>query len=72
MEAYKGQGTLKIPDWPSAPFYPVILKGEQNSYVNEILRLPRFYIISKGLGNNGIFGEKPFAFDMLAFMLDFL
>ena len=72
MEADKGQGTLIIPDWPSAPFYPVILKGEQNSYVNEILHLPKFNIICKGLGNNGSFGGNPLAFDMLALMLDFL
>ena len=71
LEADKGQGTLIIPDWPSAPFYPVIAKREQNSFIKEILRLPRLNIIHKGLDNNGILGENPLSFDMLALNLYF-
>ena len=71
MEADKGQGALILPDWPSAPFYPVIFKGKHTRFVKEILRLPKLNIINKGLGNNGIFESNPLAFDMLALRLDF-
>ena len=70
LEAEKAQGTLLVPDWPSAPFYPVVFKSEKSSYIKEVERLPRCNIISKGLGNNGIFGENPLAFDMLALKMD--
>ena len=55
MEADKGQGALILPDWLSAPFYPVIFKGKHTRFVKEILRLSKLNIIRKGLGNNGIF-----------------
>ena len=71
MEVDKGQGALILPDWPSAPFYPVIFKGKHTRFVKEILRLPKLNIINKGLGNNGIFESNPLAFDMLALRLDF-
>ena len=71
MEVDKGQGALILPDWPSAPFYPVIFKGKYTRFVKEILRLPKLNIINKGLGNNGIFESNPLAFDMLALRLDF-
>ena len=71
MEADKGQGTLILPNWQTAPSYPVIVKGECSRFVKEILRLPKLNIICEGLGNNGIFESSPLAFDMLALRLDF-
>lgn len=72
MEKDQAVGTLLLPDWPSAPFYPSFFKdGKCHSFVHDIVKLPRINVVKKGLGNNGIFETSPLPFDMLALRLDF-
>ena len=72
MEKDQAVGTLLLPDWPSAPFYPSLFKdGKCHSFIHDIVKLPRINVVKKGLGNNGIFETSPLPFDMLALRLDF-
>lgn len=70
MEKDRAVGTLILPNWSSAPFYPLIFKdGKCKSFVHNILKLPRFNVVKKGLDNNGIFETNPLPFEMLALRL---
>ncbi|MEW8547530.1 MAG: DNA N-6-adenine-methyltransferase, partial [Candidatus Thiodiazotropha sp.] len=72
MAKEQAVGTILLPNWPSAPFYPSIFKDSKcHSFVREVVKLPRFNVVKKGLGNNGIFEINPLPFDMLALKLDF-
>ena len=51
--------TLIVPEWKSAPFWPLLFGKSCN--VSEIVRLPRKNVIDVGLGNNGIFGNSNLA-----------
>lgn len=58
--------TLIIPDWPSAPFYPILRNEMFKKHVTGQIVLARRNIIKEGLGNNGIFAKEPLSFNMLA------
>lgn len=62
----KAKGTLIIPMWKSAPFWPKVCKdGEFMPFVIES-RIYRSGIVNKGYGNNGIFGNPRSKFKMVA------
>lgn len=60
--------TMVIPEWKSGPFWPCLLKDENNfkTSVEAIINLPRSKVIIVGKGNNGIFARDPLPFNMLA------
>lgn len=60
------RGTLIVPYWPSAPFWPVLapLGGTFASFIQENKMLPASVVI-KGKGENGFF-EKGEGFRMVA------
>lgn len=68
----KSRGTLIVPEWPSAPFWPELVGPDGNfmSFILETIRLPTKNIISKGFGNNGIFVKEPLSFFMLALKIE--
>lgn len=74
MSQEKARGTLIVPAWMSAPFWPLLCPmGEQFArFVVDYRILLNKNITVKGRGNNGIFGRPVLPFDMLALRLDFL
>ena len=66
MKADRAKGTLVVPMWKSAPFWPM-LKGK--SFVKQEYILNPNSVV-KGRGNNGIF-SFPMNFDMIAFRIVF-
>ena len=59
-------GTVVIPEWPSATFYPILISEGLRKRIKDTFVLPRYNSISKGLGNNGIFVKEPLSFRMIA------
>ena len=49
--------TLIVPEWPSAPFWPMLFGtgGTFKSSISEVFQLPKRNTIDGGPGNNGIF-----------------
>jgi len=65
-------GTLVVPNWPSAPFWPLIVNKDVR-YKSFVVDSYMFFIkdgIMPGRGNNGIFTDVNSKFDMLALRLD--
>ena len=58
--------TLVVPEWPSAPFYPIFKCISFRRRIIETVTIPRRNVIKTGLGNNGIFGKEPLTFNMIA------
>lgn len=70
LELESAEGTLIIPEWPSAPFYPLLFEnGRRKPFIVGLQKLPRTNIIKAGRGNNGIFVKQPLPFDLLALKL---
>ena len=69
----KADGTLILPKWRSAPFWPLLL--ESNCTFKKFIRdhetLPRANIISAGRCKKGIFTNNPLSFNMIAFQIRF-
>ena len=65
-------GTLVVPKWPSAPFWPLIVNkdGQYKSFVVDSYMFSVKDGIMPGRGNNGIFTDVNSTFDMLALRLD--
>lgn len=65
------QGTLIVPHWESAAFWPM-LRSDSNfvNFVVDYRSLGRMNITSPGKGNNGCFGKSVLSFEMLALRLD--
>ncbi|MEW8548152.1 MAG: reverse transcriptase domain-containing protein [Candidatus Thiodiazotropha sp.] len=63
------EGTLIVPKWQSAPFWPLLYPDGQNlaKNVSKSLVLPGSILTVRGRGKNGIFCGKPLKFDMIAF-----
>ena len=73
LKVCKSSGTLIIPYWPSAPFWPKIVSG--GKYVN-FIKDWRFLPTEKGAYTPGsikgnLFGVTDLSFKMLALLLDF-
>ena len=68
----KASGTLIVPEWKSAPFWLLIASSSGFRYfIHDFQYLPENRVISKGHGKNGIFGEWPLKFKLVAFRIKF-
>lgn len=69
--AEKASGTLILPLWKSAPFWPKVHKSSEfREFVTEF-KIFDANILKKGRGNNGIFGKKNGAFRMVVLRIQF-
>ena len=67
----QARGTLIVPEWKSAPFWPKIFQtGKFASFVKDTFVFSS-YDIKLGRGNNGIFGSKKQSFTLVALKLRF-
>ena len=69
----KAKGTLVVPDWPSAPFWPILFpgKGETAEFVVEFRQLPKTdWLLIPGRSGSTLFGGTPNTY-VLAVYLDF-
>ena len=68
LEADRAKGSLIVPKWPSAAFWPCIVNadGSYKSFITDYKILPRKGTVCPGKGNNGVFGKDPLPFNMLA------
>lgn len=74
LKKEQATGTLVVPKWKSADFWPCIYKGSMlRSYIIDMRVLPRQNVICKGRGNNGIFVtvNDTLPFDMMAVRIKF-
>ncbi|MES9972159.1 MAG: reverse transcriptase domain-containing protein, partial [Candidatus Thiodiazotropha sp.] len=69
----KACGTLIVPKWQSASFWPLICsdKGVFRDFVKDHRILPQENIISVGKGNNGVFAFEPLKFKLIAVKIAF-
>ena len=68
----KAACTLVIPEWKSAPFWPLIYTSKGIAhYIQDIEYLSGKRVIVKGAGKNGVFVKLPMKFRMLALKIDF-
>ncbi|KAH3847037.1 uncharacterized protein LOC127873650 isoform X1 [Dreissena polymorpha] len=72
MEHDECVGTLVVPEWESAAFWPLITdgKGGYSKNVKDVYILPQTGVINPGRGNNGLFGNEHLPFRMLALRFD--
>ena len=69
----RGCGTLIVPKWKSANFWPFLFKNnlETHRYVREILEFDADQkIFEQGLNKNSIFGSDSFSSPVLAVRFD--
>ena len=66
----KGKGSLVIPLWKSAPFWPMLKKGDKWEHCVKDQRYFTSYITQKGRGKNGIFGSSKI-FNMVKVQIEF-
>lgn len=66
----KGKGTLIIPQWKLAPFWPLLCKAEKWDFFIKGVKKLNSLITERGRGANGIFGGHKM-FDMVALRLEF-
>ena len=73
MESEKCVGTLIIPEWKSAAFWPLIVaeEGVYKDFIKSMYILPCSGSVKQGRGNNGMFGTDPLSFRLLALRCDF-
>ena len=69
----KAEGTLILPEWKSAPFWPLLLSvnGSYKSFIVDYQVLPKSNIITAGRCKHGIFTNNPLSFNMIAFKIRF-
>ena len=72
IELEKASGTMIVPLWKSAPYWPDLHAddGFLKRFIAECRLLPTRNAICKGRGNNGIF-RKPLSFRMVALKVRF-
>ena len=65
-------GTLIVPQWPSAPFRPILFpEGSPVAFVSDIFQLPRVnWILTPGRSGRTLFNGPPNT-DILTLWLDF-
>lgn len=69
----KARGTLIIPKWKSAAFWPLVFKKdlEYQSYVSDVIEFKEIQdIYVKGSNENSLFGSDQFETPVLAVLLD--
>jgi hypothetical protein len=69
MEGEKSKGTLIIPEWKSAPFWPLLFDGNVLHYGIRGWKCIGKSCTIRGRGNNGIFG-KYLSFNMIAVKIE--
>ena len=69
IENEKADCSLVVPEWKSAPFWPLLF-GKTSSF-SEMIQLPKINVIDVGLGNNGLFKNNPLSFRILAVRFEF-
>lgn len=69
----KACGTLIVPMWQSAPFWPLICNdhGIFRDFIKDHKILPQENVISAGQGNNGFFASEPLKFKLIALKIGF-
>ncbi|MEW8548285.1 MAG: reverse transcriptase domain-containing protein, partial [Candidatus Thiodiazotropha sp.] len=74
IENDQAAGTLIIPEWKSAPFWTKLIRDDCTfvPYITDFEFLPLKNTISKGKGNNGIFGKESVQFRMIALKIRFI
>ena len=73
LVACKAKGTLIVPKWKSAEFWPLIFSKnlEYKPYVKDVTEFSNTYgIFEQGSNNNTSFGVEPFGTQILAVVLD--
>lgn len=70
----KAEGTLVLPQWRAAPFWPLLLSqhGSFSHVIKAYEILPRSNIITPGRCKKGIFTSNPLTFNMIAFKIRFI
>lgn len=68
----KAVDTLVVPQWVSAPFWPLLIDetGQYSGFIKEVFPLPLKDSICIGKGYNGVFSRNPLSFRMLALKCD--
>ena len=73
LKADRCNGTLIVPEWFSAPFWPFLAEsGKFREFVEEVYVMPSNGSVCHGKGNNGLFAREPFSFRMLALRCKFV
>ena len=67
----KARGTLIIPYWQSAPFWPIVWDGASFKEFIKTYEVLSSNAIVKGRGRNGIFGKQGSNFKMFALRIRF-
>ena len=72
METDHAQGTLVVPKWKSAVFWPCLVNASNmfRKFIVAQKLLPKHGVIHVGKGNNGVFGRDPLPFYMLALKIN--
>lgn len=72
VENDRANSTLVIPEWKSAPFWPLLFASNNfTNFIKGTKFLPKEHSVVKGSGKNGVFGERILRFHMLAIKLEF-
>ena len=69
LQFYKASGTLIVPYWPSAPFWPLLFGNNNNAshFISDILEFPKGQdIYVQHRNKNSIFGSPVFSSKLLA------
>jgi hypothetical protein len=73
LVACKAKGTLIVPKWKSAAFWPLIFSKnlEYKPYGKDVIEFSNTYgIFEQGSNKDTIFGVEPFGTHILAVLLD--
>jgi hypothetical protein len=65
----RAQGTLVVPRWPSAVFYPSLLEGQFSNFIEDCFEFYSSFTIGKSMSPE-VFNDLP-AFNMLAVKIRF-
>lgn len=72
LVADKAKATLIVPEWKSAPFWPILYDGKKfKSFVLSWEYLPEKRLITHGKSKKSVFDKFPLDFKMVAFNIKF-
>lgn len=72
LVADKAKATLIVPEWKSAPFWPILYKGNKfKSFVLSWEYLPEKRLITHGKSKKSVFDKFRMDFKMVAFNIKF-
>ena len=68
----KADGTLIVPVWKSSPYWPLLYpNGSLADFIKGTFLFQKISHILPGQGNNGVFVNNAFNFQMVACLLSF-